>query len=224
MAEQPRHAARYSAGAFDSEPDGRIHAPAAARNAEAIREVLASLIGDGGTILEIGSGTGQHAAHFAAAFPRHRWVPSDPDPGHRASIVAWGRHARVTNLADPLALDAAGDWAADPAVAALSPVAVFSANVIHIAPWAVAEGIVTGAARILRPGGRLIFYGPFRENGEHTGEGNRTFDARLRGENPAWGLRDTADVARLADAAGFAIPPALFEMPANNRVLAFTRT
>ena len=220
---EPRHAARYSAANAERATDGRLHAPHVPRNAEPIRAALEGLIGPEGTVLEIGSGTGEHAAHLAAAFPRHLWVPSDPDPGHLVSIAAWRCHAGLANIAEPLRLDAAGPWAERPEIAALAPVAVFSANVIHIAPWAVAEGIVAGAARVLRPGGRLIFYGPFRENGRHTGEGNRSFDAALRAENPGWGIRDTADVTSLASAVGFAAPPELTHMPANNRILAFTR-
>lgn len=220
---EPRHFARFSAANAESAPDGRLFAGHVQRNAEPIREALAGLIGAEGTVLEIGSGTGEHAARLAAAFPRHRWVPSDPDPGHLASIAAWRRHAGLPNLAEPLRLDATGPWAGEPTVAALAPVAVFAANVLHIAPWAVAEGIVAGAGRLLRPGGRLILYGPFSEDGRLDGEGNRLFDAALRAENPAWGIRDSRDLARLARAAGFAVPPDLLPMPANNRILAFTR-
>lgn len=218
MAERRPAASGPEAGA-----DARLHAPHVARNAEPIREALAGLIGTEGSVLEIGSGTGQHAAHLAAAFPRHLWVPSDPDPARLASIAAWRRHADLPNLAEPLRLDAAGAWAEDPGVAALAPVAVFAANVLHIAPWAVAEGIVAGAGRLMRPGGRLILYGPFREGGQLHGEGNRRFDAALRAENPAWGIRDTGDLARLARAAGFAVPPDVLPMPAGNRIVAFTR-
>lgn len=220
---EPRPADRRAFDDAEAEADGRLHAPHVARNAEPIRRALAGLIGDEGTVLEIGSGTGQHAAHLAAAFPRHLWVPSDSDPGHLASIAAWRCHAGLANFAEPLRLDAARPLAEEPEVAALSPVAVFAANVIHIAPWAVAEGIVVGAARLLRPGGRLVLYGPFSHDGRLEGEGNRRFDAALKAANPAWGIRDIRDVARLARAAGFAVPPDLLPMPANNRIVAFTR-
>ena len=217
-----RHIADYSAENVASEPDGRLYSPAFERNAEPIRATLEGLIGTEGAVLEIGSGTGQHAAHFAAAFPRHRWVPSDCQPDHLRSIAAWRRLSAPPNLDAPLEIDATSDWAERPEIAALEPVAVFAANVIHIAPWAVAEGIVAGAGRVLGPGGRLIFYGPFREEGRHTGEGNRRFDAALRADNPAWGVRDTADVADIATRAGFG-PPEIHEMPANNRIVAFTK-
>lgn len=219
---EPRHVAGYCPANAASEPDGRLHAPSFERNAEPIRAALEALIGPGGTVLEIGAGTGQHAAFLAAAFPRHRWVPSDLQPDHLRSIAAWRRHAALPNLAEPLALDAASDWAADARVSALAPGAVFAANVIHIAPWRVAEGIVAGAGRVLRPGGRLIFYGPFREDGRHTGEGNRSFDAGLRAENPDWGVRDTAELATLARAAGLE-GPRVVAMPSNNRIVAFAR-
>lgn len=221
MAER-RHIASFSTGTVDAEPDGRLFSPVHERNAEPIRAALEGLIGPEGTVLEIGSGTGQHAVHFAAAFPRHRWVPSDLVPGHLRSIRAWRRFAALPNVAEPLELDATTDWAAREDVRALAPDVVFSANVIHIAPWAVAEGIVAGAGAVLRPGGRLIFYGPFRQDGRHVGEGNRRFDEALRADDPAWGVRDIADVASLADAAGFS-GPKIIDMPANNRVVAFTR-
>lgn len=218
----PRHIATYSSANAASEPDGRLFAPSFERNGEPIRAALAGLIGGEGTVLEIGSGTGQHAAHLAGAFPNHLWVPSDPRPEHLASIVAWRRWAKAPNLAEPVVLDAATDWAARLEVAALRPVAVFSANVVHIAPWTVAEGIVAGAGRLLGPGGRLILYGPFREGGVHTGDGNRSFDAALRADNPDWGVRDVADIAQLARQAGFG-PPEIVAMPSNNRILSVTR-
>lgn len=217
-----RHIATYSSANVASEPDGRLFSPSFERNAEPIREALAGLIGPGGAVIEIGAGTGQHAAHMARSFPDHAWVPTDPQDSHLASIAAWRRWAGADNLAEPLALDATADWAARPEIARLEPVAVFAANVLHIAPWAVAEGIVAGAAAVLGPGGRLIFYGPFREDGRHTGEGNRSFDAALRAENPVWGVRDVGEVADLAQPAGFG-PPRVIRMPSDNRIVAFTR-
>lgn len=173
-------------------------------------------------MLEIGAGTGQHAGAFELAFPGLDWWPSDPDPDHRASIAAWRRHLRLFERA-ALDLDAAGDWAGMREIAALGALTgVISLNVIHIAPPSVTLGIVAGAGRALAPGGLLIFYGPFRVNGAHIGESNAAFDAGLRAENPDWGLRDTADIARMAGAAGldFAL---LQAMPANNRLLILRR-
>jgi len=124
----------------------------------------------------------------------------------------------------PLDLDAASRWASDAAVQGLGPLtAVLSMNVIHIAPFAVARGIVTGAAATLEPDGLLIFYGPFKEHGEHTGPGNAAFDAGLRAENPDWGLRDIAELAELANPAGL-VQAALIKMPANNRLLIFQKS
>ena len=203
--------------------DGRLLSPSYERNCPPIIEALTPrLDGRTGTALEIGSGTGQHVCAFAEAFPALDWLPSDPDARHRESIRLWRDHLGV-RLAEPLALDAAEDWAALPGIAAHCPLAlVYSMNVIHIAPFAVAEGIVAGAGKALAPGGLLIFYGPFREGGEHTGEGNRIFDERLRADNPDWGVRDVEEISALGHRAGLD-PAALIEMPANNRLLIFTR-
>lgn len=199
--------------------DGRLSAPAAERNLLAVREALTPLLrGHRGLVLEVGSGTGQHAADWAAAFPHLAWQPSDPDPAHLASIDAWRRAVDLPNLRAPIRLDAAASWPD------LGPLAgVVSLNVIHITPWPVAEGIVAGAGRALSPGGLLVFYGPFRENGRHTAESNARFDATLRARDPSWGVRDIDDLARLTGQAGFG-PPDVAEMPANNRLLSFAKT
>lgn len=180
---------------------------------------LAPWLGRGpGTVLEIGCGTGQHAAAFAAAFPALAWWPSDPDPIHRASARAWAGALRVPARA-PLEIDASGPWATLPAVTALGPLsAVVSMNVIHIAPFAVAEGLVAGAGKALAPGGLLVFYGPFHVHGQTIGPGNAAFDARLRADNPDWGIRDVAVIEALGAAAGLEFA-ALQAMPANNRLL-----
>lgn len=220
----PRHIARYTPENVASAPGGRLFSPSFSRNFEPIRQALGRwLDGRTGTVLEVASGTGQHVAHLALAFPRLRWVPSDIYPEHHASISAWGRETGAANLAAPIFVDAAADWPADPAVAALGPLAaVFASNLLHIAPWPVAEGLVNGAAAALAPGGMLILYGPFRRGDAPLGPGNAEFDAGLRAENPDWGLRDIEVVSRLAGGAGLG-PAELVEMPANNLVAGFVR-
>ena len=198
--------------------DARRHAPATARNRDPILAVLRRHLPPTGTLLEISAGTGEHAVHFAAAFPGLTWQPTDPDPGARASIAAWAREAKLNNLRPPLALDAAAeDWPVDRADA------VLCINMIHIAPWPAGLGLLRGAARILPPGGPLILYGPFKRGGAHTAPSNAAFDAGLRAQDPAWGVRDLETVAAEAAAAGFG-PPELVEMPANNLMPIFRRT
>lgn len=205
-----------------AEPDGRLHSPHFERNNAPIRARLAELLrGVDGPILDIGCGTGQHAARLAAEYPHRTVLPTDIFPEHRASAAAWARHLGLGNVAPPRPLDAAADWAES--VADAGPFAlVLAVNVIHIAPWAVAEGLVAGAARVLAPGGVLALYGPFIEPGQPLGEGNRSFDASLRSRNPAWGLRSTEAVAALAAAAGLA-GLEIVPMPADNRVLSVRR-
>ena len=192
---------------------GRLISPAAERNLQPITERLAPLLeGRSGTVLEIGSGSGQHAAHWAARFPGLDWRPSDPDPAARASIAAWAAEAGRGTLRPPLALDARAPWPIGGPLAA-----VIAVNVLHVSPWSVAEAIVAGAAARLPPGGLLIFYGPFREGGDMA-ESNRRFDAGLRARDPDWGIRDREAVERLVAEAGFG-PAEVAEMPANNRLL-----
>jgi SAM-dependent methyltransferase len=217
------HATRYRGRVSDDPADARLSSPVFLRNGPPLLVALAPwFAGRSGPVLEIGSGTGQHAAAFRLGYPGLDWIASDPDPEHRASIAAWAEAAGLPPR-PALDLDAGGDWADLPDVAALGPLsAVVAMNVIHIAPIAVAEGIVRGAGRALAPQGLLVFYGPFRENGQHTGEGNRHFDDGLRAENPDWGVRDTAEMREMAGRAGLA-PAALLAMPANNRLLIFRR-
>ena len=195
--------------------DARQHAPATARNREPILAVLRRLAPPQGTVLEVASGSGEHAAHFAAALPGLVFQPSDPDPGRRASIDAWCEG--IPNVRPALALDAAhGTWPAGPFDLLLC------CNMIHIAPWAAAEGLVAGAGRVLATGGILLLYGPFRRQGVQTAPGNEAFDADLRARNPAWGVRDLEAVDALARAAGFGAPE-ITEMPANNLCVAWRR-
>jgi cyclopropane fatty-acyl-phospholipid synthase-like methyltransferase len=201
---------------------GRLHAPATRRNRAAIAEVLAAWlpahVPPDGTVLEIASGTGEHAVYLAARFPDLVWQPSDPDATNRRSIGAYRAAEGQANLKAPLDLDAtAAAWPLN------GPVdAVVCCNMIHIAPWAAAEGLFAGAACYLKPGGGLYLYGPFKRDGRHTAPSNEAFDASLRAQNPAWGVRDLEAVVVLAERQGFAAP--LVEaMPANNLSLWFAR-
>ena len=197
--------------------DPRIHAPAAARNRDAILAALRPLLPASGLVLELASGSGEHVVHFAAARPGLVFQPSDPDAARRASIDAWVAEAGLGNVRPALALDAtATEWEVTHAEV------VFCANMIHIAPWAAAEGLVAGAGRVLGQGGLLCLYGPFRREGVPMAAGNGAFDADLRGRDPAWGVRDLEAVARLAAAAGFGAA-ALVELPANNLLATFRR-
>lgn len=195
----------------------RRHAPATARNRAPILEVLRRTFDRQGLVLEIASGTGEHAVHFAENLPHVQWQPSDPDEAMRASIDAWAAEARLPNLRQAIELDAAAErWPIDRADY------VLSINMIHIAPWAACEGLMRGASRILPAGGKLVLYGPFREGGRHTAPSNERFDEDLRRRNPAWGVRDLEEVIRLAATRGLAHVETV-EMPANNRMVIFAR-
>lgn len=191
--------------------DPRRHAPATLRNRDAILAALRRHLPAQGVVLEVASGTGEHAAFFAAGLGGVRWQASDPDPDARASIDAYAAPGALPALA----LDAAAwPW---PIAAADAVVCI---NMIHIAPWAATLGLLRGAAAVLSPGGPLLLYGPFRRDGAHTAPSNAEFDAGLRAEHPAWGVRDLEAV--VAAATGFG-PPAVEAMPANNLVVVFRR-
>jgi len=206
------------------QPDARLDAPAFHRNIEPITEVFHGLLADiGGDALEVGCGSGQHAARFAATFPAMIWWPSDPDPRHRLSADAWRVSAGQSNLRSPVELDARiPDW---PLGGSNQPPdkldLMYSFNVIHIAPWPVAEGILRGAAQHLVPGGRLVFYGPFKRNGRHTAESNAAFDESLRARDPSWGVRDLGDVEKYAGSLGLMLNDVI-DMPSNNLIVVFT--
>jgi SAM-dependent methyltransferase len=195
-------------------PDPRISTPSALRNRDAILRVLWAHLPANGAVLEIASGTGEHVAHFAQGLPSVVFQPSDPDPARRASVDAWAEG--LANVRPALALDSSGGWPEGPVDA------VVCINMIHIAPWAACEGLVRNAASVLRPGGVLLTYGPYRRAGGHTAPSNAAFDADLRARNPTWGIRDLEAVAEMAAAAGFAAPE-IVGMPANNLCLVFAR-
>ena len=208
-------------------PDGGLDAPAFHRNHQPIWAVLEKfLTGRTGDVLEVGSGTGQHVVYFARQNSGIIWWPSDLREAHLKSIAAWRAAAGLPNIRLPQRIDLT-----DPAWSAVAPdgsapgklLAIFCANVIHIAPWHVAEGLVASAARHLRDDGRLFLYGPFKRDGRHTAVSNAVFDTSLRSQDPEWGVRDVGDVARLAEGAGFELAET-FEMPANNLILMFARS
>ena len=191
--------------------------PAVARNRDPILAVLRRHLPDHGTVLEIAAGTGEHAAHFAPQFPRLTWQPTDADPDALASIEAHRIMANAPNLRAPIELDVtAATWPVTQADA------IISINMIHISPWEAAQGLMSGAARVLAAGSVLYLYGPFKENGEHTAPSNAAFDASLRARDPRWGVRDVGDVRALADSHGFDFVECV-AMPANNLSLVFKR-
>lgn len=212
------------------EPDGRLDAPAFHRNYEAIRSLLLRyLAGKSGDVVEAGSGTGQHVVDFARHMPEITWWPSDLNEQHLRSIVAWRAHAGLENIRAPLRIDLSDPaWCQemhDEMRDGSGPAnlqAVFCANVIHIAPWRVAEGLFAGAGRYLPAGGRLFLYGPFKRAGKHTAVSNAVFDTSLREGNPEWGVRDVEALEKLADPAGLVLVE-IAEMPANNLILVFER-
>jgi len=209
------------------EPDGRLDAPAFHRNHEPIWAVLAKfLAGKSGDVLEAGSGTGQHVVHFARLTPEITWWPSDFNEAHLKSIGAWLKHAGLPNIRPPLRIDLSDPaWheAMHDGSGPKDLLAVFCANVIHIAPWRVAEGLFAGSARYLRDDGRLFLYGPFKRGGKHTALSNAVFDTSLRERDPEWGVRDIGDVEGLAAGVGLALIETV-QMPANNLILVFERS
>ena len=196
---------------------GARTAPAVARNRDPILAVLQRFFPVRGFVLEIASGTGEHAVHFAKGLPGMTWQPSDPDPESLASIVAHRASVKLSNLLPPLELDVtAPQW---PVTQADAIVAI---NMIHIAPWAASEGLMAGAERVLPAGGVLYLYGPYKEKGIHTAPSNEAFDRGLRTRDPSWGVRDLEEVIALANRHALDF----FEriaMPANNLSVIFRR-
>ena len=208
------------------EPDGRLDAAAFHRNHAPFWAVLQKfLAGKSGDVLEAGSGTGQHVVHFARHAPDITWWPSDLNEAHLKSIAAWQKHTGIANIRAPLRIDLSDPaWCAEmhDGSGPKKLLAVFCANVIHIAPWRVAEGLFAGSARYLRADGRLFLYGPFKRDGKHTALSNAVFDTSLRDRDAEWGVRDIADVERLAGDVGLALVETV-PMPADNLILVFER-
>jgi SAM-dependent methyltransferase len=219
-----RHAASR-----DKMSDERLDFPATRRNREPIAAVLKRWLADARLVLEVASGSGQHAVYMAAQLPQLRWQPSDPDPRHLASIERWRRDLRLkARVLAPVKLDVhAKPWPLPEAAGAYD--AIFCANMIHIAPYSAALALLAGAGAdggagvaALRPGGALCLYGPFHRGGVPTSESNARFDADLRARDARWGVRDLDDITRAAAEAGLALDE-VAEMPANNLMVRFAR-
>lgn len=193
----------------------KLEHPSSERNKKPILEVFRRVLPDEGTVLEVGSGSGQHAAFFSQQLPGLEWLPSDIDDENLESIRAWRAEIDRRNLLEPIRLDVVSDrWLVD-----LVDV-VFSANLVHIAPWACCLGLLAGARHHLVKDGLLIMYGPFRIGGEHTAESNEVFDRDLRDRDPSWGVRD---LEAIRDAAIGLELEDRFEMPADNQTLVFRK-
>jgi hypothetical protein len=195
--------------------NARRSAPAALRNRQPIADVLAEWLPQEGTVLEVASGTGEHAMWFAERFPAIEWQPSDAHPDALASIAAWRDGSELPNLRAPLVIDAGNpDWPID------SVDAVLNINMAHISPWEASLGLIAGAARIMSEEGRLILYGPWLKDDIETAPSNLAFDADLKFRDPAWGLRRVEDFAEAAAVEGFEFVE-MRAMPANNLMLLF---
>jgi cyclopropane fatty-acyl-phospholipid synthase-like methyltransferase len=198
--------------------DARKNAPATERNRDYILKVLQSFVPADASVLEIASGSGQHATHFAKHFPEARWQPSDLSAENRASIDAWAQAEQVTNIQPALTLDVHQQpW----------PVAhadvVVCINMIHIAPWTACEHLLRGAHQIVPTGGWLFLYGPYHQNGKPTSPSNHEFDQWLQSQDPSWGVRDMEKVIQAAQEQQFVLEQCV-PMPANNFSLVFRRT
>ena len=195
----------------------RRSAPAALRNRDPIAEVLGEWLSSSGLVLEIASGTGEHATHFAERFPGLDWQPSDIHPDALESIAAWREQSGLPNIRTPLTLDAgSADWPIDRADA------VLSINMVHISPWTSALGLIEGSARLLATGAPLILYGPWLKSDVPTVQSNLDFDADLKRRDPEWGLRKVEDFAAAAEERGLWLIETR-PMPANNMMLLFHR-
>ncbi|MEH2311612.1 MAG: DUF938 domain-containing protein [Nostoc sp.] len=208
--------------------DARQYAPATQRNSQPIIELLLQVLPESGTILEIASGTGEHAVFFAPKLSPRAWLPTDANPQLRASITAWAEHFSCSNLYPPLELDVrelvwavencAFDWLNKKPI-----VAIVNINMIHISPWSACLGLMAGAGRILPAGGILYLYGPFKQGGEHTAASNAAFDKSLRAQNSEWGIRNLDDVVAVASAQNLTLKQT-YQMPANNLSVVFERS
>jgi len=197
--------------------DDRKHSSWVARNREPILTVLQRVLPRSGSVLELASGSGEHAAFFAPRFPLLTWLPTDIEPASLVSIRAWRDHVQVDNLLQPVAFDVHSEhWPVEEVDV------VVAMNLIHIAPWSVCEALMRGAGRVLRDRGLLFLYGPFLTTDTPTAPSNLKFDEDLRRRNPAWGVRNIDDVKAVAEQHGLVLQERV-EMPANNLSVVFRR-
>lgn len=222
---------------INSQADARQYAPATERNKQPIFQVLQQVLPDSGTVLEIASGTGEHAVFFAPQFSPRPWIPSDPNPMARDSVNAWRQYQSVDNLCGAIALDVCAPvWPVEHPKnsdnlpeslqnidLSIEPItAIVNINMIHISPWAACCGLMAGARRILPSNGILYLYGPFKQGGSHTADSNAAFDRSLQSQNPEWGVRDLRDV--IDEAARNELSHcSTTDMPANNLSVVFKR-
>lgn len=205
----------------DIDLNDRRFAPSVMRNREPILDFLKTVLIEPGSVLEVGSGTGEHGAWFAPRLPHLTWQPTEFDPDMHKSITAWAADAGAENIVPPQTLDVLDKtWL--PAEGLDDLVAIFSSCVVHITPWAVTEALFRGAGKYLPTGGSLILYGPFIIDGEPTAPSNADFDAWLRSQDPDWGIRDLNDVTELGEDCGLT-RETVAQMPANNLSLVFRR-
>ena len=199
------------------------YAPATERNRDAILGVLQTYLPEQGTVLEVSSGTGQHAAFFAPRLAPRYWLPTDVDEISLSSIQAWRETSQASNLLVPQRLDVLDTrWLLEEAELPAPLSAIVNINMVHIAPWPCCEGLFDGAARILPAQTGVLMYGPFKQDGEHTSPSNAAFDQQLKAQDVRWGVRDLESVIEVAKARGFECQ-AVITMPANNLMVSFTR-
>ncbi len=203
--------------------DSRRFAPATERNREPILQVLLRVLPPQGTVLEIASGTGQHAVFLAPHLQPRHWLPSDPNPLNRDSIEAWRRDYSSGNLYAPLDIDVhEATWLTQQQEYSQGITAMVNINMIHISPWSACLGLMAGANRILPSQGILYLYGPFKQGGKHTAPSNEAFDSYLQSQNPEWGVRDLEQVVEVAEAQNLILQE-IVAMPANNLSVVFKR-
>ncbi len=208
---------------FEKTGDGRQYSPSSQRNASYILDVLKKVLPKEGTVLEIASGTGEHAVFFAPEFSQLTWQPSDPADDKIESIKAWMAAEPSPNLRSPIAIDAASDhWPLENQKVSPPITAIVCINMIHVSPWAAGLGLIAAAGRILKPGGVLYLYGAYMIDGQHTAPSNVEFDKMIRKTDSRWGLRDIRDVEKEANKQGLILKDVI-PMPANNFSIIFEK-